>query len=183
MGENLAAKLLRSSLICVLVAVAAAGMVLAPKSRERTANAGIRPQEVTFNLNRLPENPKQYSLVISDEEEHVSSGSFSVDQLQILRAIMVEAEKFAFSEEAVGTKEPITTRFTDKQESAFIVDVQKAGNQSQLFLTITTETSRMTMPAGRIVRSTRREEGFFFGLLSRLESLLPKLPATPSKRP
>jgi hypothetical protein len=182
MLKNLAAKLLRSSLTGFLVAVTATGMVIAPKSRVTPANAGTQSNEVSFNLNRLPENPKQYSLVISDTEEHVVSGSFSVDQMQILRAIMVEAEKFAFSEEAVGTKEPITTRFTDKLERAFIVDVEKAGNQSQLFLTITTEAGRMTMQAGRIMRGTRREEGFFFGLLSRLESLLPKLPApAPSK--
>jgi hypothetical protein len=111
----------------------------------------------------------------------VVSGTFSVEQLQILRAIMVEAEKFAFSEEAVGTKEPITTRFMDKQEPAFIVDVQKVGNQGQLFLTLQTETGRMTWEAGRVFRSTRRQEGFFFDLLSRLESVLPKLPAQPRK--
>jgi hypothetical protein len=32
----------------------------------------------------------------------------------------------------------------------------------------------MTWAAGRFVRSVRREEGFFFELLSRLESALPK---------
>lgn len=181
MREKTVANVLRSSLTGVLVAVAATGMVLAPKSREETANAGIQPQEASFNLNRMPENPKQYSLVISDTDEHNISGSFSVDQLQILRAIMVEAEKFALTEEAVGTKGSITTRFTDKHESAFIVDVEKVGNQSQLFLTITTEIGRMTMQAGKIIRNTRREQGFFFDLLSQLESLLPKVPAVPSK--
>ena len=181
MLENLAAKLLRSSLIGLLVAVTATGMVVAPKSREMPPNAATQSNEVTFNLNRTPENPKQYSLVISDTDEHNISGTFSVDQLQILRTIMVEADKFALTEEAVGTKGSITTRFTDKHERAFIVDVEKAGNQSQLFLTITTEIGSMTMQAGRIIRSTRREEGFFFDLLSRLESLLPKLPAATSK--
>jgi hypothetical protein len=182
MRENMIANLLRSTLTGVLVAVTATGMVIAPKSRETPPNAGTQSNEVSFNLDRMPENPKQYSLVISDTDEHNISGSFSVDQLQILRAIMVEAEKFAFTEEAVGTKGSITTRFTDKQERAFIVDVEKVGNQTQLFLTITTEIGRMTMQAGKIIRGTRREEGFFFGLLSRLESLLPKLPAAaPSK--
>lgn len=138
-------------------------------------------QEVSFSLTRLAENPKQYGLVISDADEHTISGSFSVDQLQILRAIMVEAETFAMTEEAVGTKEPITTRFMDKQEPAFIVDVQKRVNQSQLFLTLKTETGVMTWTAGRVVRNTRREEGFFFDLLSRLESALPKLPAQSPK--
>ncbi|MFY9570425.1 MAG: hypothetical protein WAV20_03355, partial [Blastocatellia bacterium] len=101
--------------------------------------------------------------------------------LQILRAIMVEADKFALTGEAAGTREPITTRFMDKQEQSFIVDVQKMGVQSQLFLTVRTENDRRTWDAGKILRTTRREEGFFFALLSRLESLLPKLPAQNSK--
>jgi hypothetical protein len=94
---------------------------------------------------------------------------------------MTEADKFAVTGEAVGTNEPITTRFMDKQEPAFIVDVQKVGNQSLLFLTLKTAIGRMTMEAGRVIRTTRREEGFFLDLLSRLESVLPKLPAQPSK--
>lgn len=148
---------------------------------EREYRAAPGSQGITFNLNRLPENARQYSLVISDDEEHVVSGSFSVEQLQILRAIMTEAEKFGRNGEAVGTKDPVTTRFTDKQEKAFIVDVEKLGNQSGLFLTLKTEGGRMTAKAGRIIRSNGREEGFFFDLLSRLESFLPKLPAQTSK--
>jgi hypothetical protein len=177
MRKNLIAKLLRSSLIGFLVTVAATGMVLASKSPER--NSGTQSRGASVNLNRLPENPRQYSLIISDDDEHVFSGGFSIEQLQILRAIMVEAEKFAFSEEGVGAKEAITTRFMDKQEPAFIVDIQKVGNQSQFFLTLNTESGRMTWEAGRTIRSSRREDGFFFDLLSRLESVLPKLPAQP----
>src|SRR5712692_451797 len=125
-------------------------------------------QDTSFSLIQLPENPRQYSLAISDTDERGISGSFSVDQLQILRAIMVEADKFAVTGEAVGTKEPITTRFMDKQEPAFIVDVQKVGNESLLFLTLKTAIGRLTMEAGRVMRNTRREEGFFFNLLSKL---------------
>lgn len=146
-----------------------------------TLAARSAPQEATYSLTRLPENARQYSLVISDGDEQTISGNFSVDRLQILRAIMTEAEKFALSGEAAGTKDPITTRFTDKQESAFIVDVEKLGLQSRLFITLKTEIGRITLNAGRIIRPTRREEGFFFDLLSRLESVLPKLPALPSK--
>jgi hypothetical protein len=139
------------------------------------------PQQATFSLTRLPEDARQYSLVLSDGDEQTISGNFSVDQLQILRAIMTEAEKFALDGEAAGTKDPITTRFTDKHESAFIVDVEKLGPQSRLFITLKTEIGRITLNAGRIIRSTRREEGFFFDLLSSLESVLPKLPVRPAK--
>jgi hypothetical protein len=139
------------------------------------------PQDASFSLTRLPDNARQYSLVISDGDEQTISGNFSVDQLQILKAIMTEAEKFALTAEAAGTNDPITTRFMDKLERAFVVDVEKVGQQSRLFFTLNTEIGRITLNAGRIMRSTRREDGFYFDLLSRLESVLPKLPGLPSK--
>ena len=138
-------------------------------------------RDVTYTLTQLPENPKQYSLVLADNDERSISGVFSVEQLQILMAIMAEAQKFALSEESVGAKEPVITRFADKQEQAFVIDVEKLGNQSRLFLTISSEIGRLTADAGRINRGVRREEGFFFDLLSRLQSMLPKLPARTSK--
>jgi hypothetical protein len=165
------ARLLRLANSYILFIVTTAVMI--PATLPATAGA---QSSITFSINRLAENPRQYNLIFSSDDERNISGEFSVDQLQVLRAIMVEAEKFAMSGEAVGDKDPITTRFMDKQEHAFIVDVQKVGNQSLLFLTLTTELGRMTMEAGKAMRATRREEGFFFDLLSRLESMLPKQP-------
>lgn len=179
MRGKLTRKLLKLVLTTLLLAVA--GSVGAANIRFKDDSTARGFQEVNFSLTRLPENPGQYSLVLSDSDEHTISGNFSVDQLQVLRAIMVEAEKLALSEEATGTKEPVTTRFMDKQESAFIVDVEKLGTQSKLFFTLKTEIGRMTTEAGKITRTTRREEGFFFELLSRLDSLLPKLPSQPPK--
>jgi len=170
-----------SFLIAALVAVAAAGTVRSAKNPDKHDSAEAELQEDSFTLTRLLEDPRQYSLVISGTDERSISGTFSVDQLQVLRAIMVEAEKFAMTVEAAGAKEPITTRFADRQEAAFVVDVQKDSNQSRLFLTLKTEIGRMTWEAGKITRSTRREDGFFFALLSRLESTLPKLPSQSPK--
>lgn len=175
MRGNSSVKLLALCVASLVVTVTGARPVGAMYSNNQQG-AARAIQEVSVNLTRLPENPSQYSLVLADSDEHVISGSFSVDQLQILRAIMAEAEKFAMTSEAAGAKESTTTRFSDKQERAFLVDVQKSGNLSILFFTITTETGRMTWTAGRVVRSTRRNEGFFFDLLSRLEEALPKLP-------
>jgi hypothetical protein len=175
-------KRLPTLLIAGIFAVAAVtGTPGASKHHDRQNSSVLESQGFTYSLTRLPENPRQYSLVLSDDDEHVVSGSFSVEQLQVLRAIMTEAEKFALSGEAVGSKDPVTTRFTDKQESAFIVDVEKLGNLSTLFLTLKTEGGRMTAQAGKIIRSNGREEGFFFDLLSRLDSFLPKLPAQSPK--
>lgn len=134
-------------------------------------------QEVSITLARQPDKPSLYSLVLADADERVISGLFSVEQLEVLRAIMNEADKFAITSESVGAKEPITTRFADKQVQAFIVDVQKTSNLSILFLTIKTETGEMTWTAGRVIPSTRRDEGFFFELLSRLDATLPKQPS------
>ena len=166
--SNLKSELLMLCTILMVFALPYAGKV--------SATLVGTPQEFSFHLTAVPENPSRYSLVISDGDERNISGMFSINQLQILRAIMTEAEKFAFNAEAVGSKDPITTRFEDKQEDAFIVDVEKAGNQSRLFLTLKSEIGRMTVEAGKAVRSSRREEGLFFDLLSRLETILPKLP-------
>lgn len=179
MRKNLDAKFLIPFLAGVLASGAANGMCAPPKNHYNEVPVVYQAPEVGFTLTRLPENARRYSLIIYDTDERSISGTFSVEQLQILRAIMVEAEKFAMSGDAVGVKDPITTRFKDKQERAFIVDVQKLGNQSALFLTLKTEIGRMTVEAGKTSRATRREEGFFFDLLSRLESTLPKLPAQP----
>lgn len=157
---------LRAVIIAAIAApVIFAGVALAQNDPAR---------DVTFTLARLPENPRKYSLAFSDPEERSVSGEFSLDQLRILRAIMAQAEQFALSAEGVGVKEAIVTRFADKQEQAFVVDVEKLGNHSRLFVTLSTEIGRMTADAGRVNRSVRREEGFFFDLLDRLDALLPK---------
>jgi hypothetical protein len=179
---RLVAKVLISSVLLLIVAVSTTSPVVAHRNSRTHNESSQDAPEVSFVLNRLPENHRLYSLVISDTDEHVISGTFSVEQLQILRAIMIEAEKFALTSESVGSKEPITTRFLDKQEPAFVCDVEKLGMESAFFLTLTTENGRNTLNAGKMIRSTRRQQGFFFNLLSQLDALLPKPPVQPGKR-
>jgi hypothetical protein len=174
--ESVLKRLLPILLVMIMMPSALAGNRLARPDGART-----EPQGSNYSLTKLPEDSNQYSLVLSDGDEQTISGNFSIDQLQKLRAVMIEAERFARNDEAVGTTSPVTTRFSDKRERAFIVDVEKLGFQSRLFFTLKTEIGRITLTAGRIVRSTKREEGFFFELLSRLESALPKLSDTPGK--
>jgi len=174
--ESVLKRLLPILLVMIMMPSALAGNRLARPDGART-----EPQGSNYSLTKLPEDSNQYSLVLSDGDEQTISGNFSIDQLQKLRAVMIEAERFARNDEAVGTTSPVTTRFSDKRERAFIVDVEKLGFQSRLFFTLKTEIGRITLTAGRIVRSTKREEGFFFELLSRLESALPKLSGTPGK--
>jgi hypothetical protein len=169
-------RLVTLGITAILLSVPAGGRVAEGENAFQPA-----PQKFSFSLNRLPENGSRFSLVISDGDERTISGNFSVQQLQILRAIMTEAQKFALTAEAAGAKAPITTRFMDRQEPAFRLDVEKLGNQSRLFLTLKSEIGRMTADAGKVDRSTRREEGFFFELVTSLDSVLPKLPAQPSR--
>lgn len=171
---------LRLKQICLLLVGLFAASWVSEALAARAISQDPIVRDVTFILTRLPENPKQYSLILSDPDERTVSGVFSLDQLHMLRALMIEAEKFALSDEAVGAKEPIVTRFADKQEQSFVIDVEKLGIQSRMFVTMSTELGRLTADAGRLNRSLKREEGFFFDLLDRLDALLPK-PAKPVK--
>jgi hypothetical protein len=131
--------------------------------------------EGSFSFSQSPEDRTRFSLIIYDSEENSVSGLFSLPQIKILQAIMLEAEKFALTQESAGTDKPNTIRFYDKQEEAFIVDVQKLGNRSQIFLTLETEIGRLTVNAGAINRSSKKEEGFFFTLLDKVEAEIAKL--------
>jgi len=150
-ANNVRKILLAEFATTLVIAIAVGAVPIRPVTVDARTNASQTAtqdlSDFTFTLNRLPENPRQYSLVISNSEERSISGSFSVDQLQILRAIMLESEKFALNEEGVNAKEPITTRFEDKYEHSFIVDVQKTGNESVLYLTLNTALGRMTVDA------------------------------------
>lgn len=138
-------------------------------------SAKIPSTEATFSLSQSSEDRTQFNLIISESEEQSVSGLFSIQQLKILQAIMAEAEKFSLTQEGAGTDKPNTIRFYDKQEKAFIVDVQKLGNRSQFFFTLETEIGRVTVNAGAINRSNKREEGFFFILLDKVEAEIAKV--------
>ena len=131
--------------------------------------------EGSFSFSQSPEDRSRFSLIIYDSEENTISGLFTIEQVKILQAIMLEAEKFALTQEAASVDKPNTTRFYDKQENAFIVDVQKLGNRSQFFFTLETEIGRITVNAGAINRSSKREEGFFFSLLDKVEAEIAKI--------
>jgi hypothetical protein len=127
-----------------------------------------------FNLTRSASVADQFDLIISDGEERVVSGSFTKAQLEIFRQVMAEARKFAMTEEEVGKGSAKTTRIASNSQPSLIVDVAKLDDQSQFFITFTTEIGHITVKAGRVQRGIRREDGLFFRLLSRLESLLPQ---------
>jgi hypothetical protein len=128
----------------------------------------------TMSFARLPEDPSQYNLVLSDGEETVVTGTFDMEQLQLIRAIMSEARKFALSEEGASKEEATTTRFSDPEIESLYVDVEKFGSQSSLFVTLNTDNGQMTVEGGISSIADKTEKGPFFDILTRLNAALGK---------
>ncbi|HKQ04909.1 MAG TPA: hypothetical protein VJ464_07240 [Blastocatellia bacterium] len=126
----------------------------------------------TCRLSRSDRNLKTFDLMVSDGDEAVVSGAFSKNQVEVFRNVLTEAQKFARNEEEVGKQEPKTTRFASESEPGLIVDVTKLDDQSQIFITLTTDMGQLTIEAGTVQRRSKREQGPFFTLLSRMQSLL-----------
>lgn len=141
-----------------------------------TQAAKKSPTGAYYSFNRSHESAGEFSLMLSDGDETVVTESFSVERLRIIRSVMTEARKFALSEEAVGTEgQPVTTRFSEKTERAFLVDISKLDKESQFFITFKSESGRLMVQAGTVNRGSKIEEGFFSDLLSRVEAALPRL--------
>lgn len=130
----------------------------------------------TFNVAREAGSPDKFDLMISDGNEAVISGIFSKSQLQVFRNVLLEARKFAMSEEEAGKQQPKITRISSQSEPALFIDVSKTDDQSQLYITLSTESGHMTIEGGTVQRRLRREQGLFFILLSRVQALLPESP-------
>jgi len=175
-------KFIASLLLIVLSVLMMVSAAFGRQGVQRPNRAGsVSTPSASINLNRVPENPSEFSLIVSDGEEQIVSGMFEVEQLKTVRDIMLEAKKFAFSEESVGKDEPITTRFASDESPAFVVDVVKFGTSSQIFITYSTENGVITVDAGTVYRNNKQEQGLFFNFLSRLESSIPKQVGQSSK--
>lgn len=136
---------------------------------------------VHFSLDQSLESPTDFNLLLSEGEERVVSGQFFLDRLYTFRDLILEAKKFGFTEEAVGKDQPITTRFSNKDERAFIIDVSKRGIRTQFFITVSTETGHLTVDGGTVNRSDKRETGLMFEILKRLQTLIAKSTGQPIK--
>lgn len=124
----------------------------------------------SFHLAPSLDAPSKFNLIVSAGDESVISGVFTVEQIQAIYAVLEETSRFAFSEEAVGAREPVTTRFSSEAAPGFAVDVTKFDNQSQFFITISTSIGHITLDGGAVKRSEKKEEGFFFDILSNVKS-------------
>jgi hypothetical protein len=149
------------------------------QSATELSSAIIRsPRGDTFQLAPSLEAPTRFSIVASTGDEQVVSGLFSARRLRIMRQVMEQAGRFAFSDEAVGANEPMTTRFFSVEARGFAIDVSKLGGTSRFFVNLRTSVGRITLDAGIVSRGQKKQEGFFFDVLARITSQLQATPAS-----
>lgn len=145
---------------------------LSEKELRKLDKGKLRPPTVaaSFYIQPIVERPGYFSVLLTDPDNRALADSFALSQLEVLEAILVEAKNFAFTEEAVGTNKPSYTRFFDKKEPSFIVDVGKFRDQSQFFLTIKGLTGRITVEVGTIKRSEKESRALLFDILTRVQA-------------
>jgi hypothetical protein len=129
------------------------------------------PSGASFYLGPIEGAQPRFSMLLTDSNQAFVEESYTVRQLAIIEAVLIEAKKFAHTAEAVGTTTPIITRFSDKQEPSFMVDVQKMGDQSRFYITIKSISGKkLTVDTGAIKRGDKEATGLFFTVLERVQS-------------
>jgi hypothetical protein len=130
------------------------------------------PSGPSFYIAPIEQHPNNFSILLSDADNRTVADSFSLAQIQIFEAVLIEAEKFAKTNEAVGTADaPVITRFVDKKEPSFVVDVEKAGIQSKFYVTLNCLNGQITVDAGTIKRDGKEHRTLFSTILSRIQAL------------
>jgi hypothetical protein len=129
------------------------------------------PTGASFYLEKIADARNQFSLLFTDADGRTVAGVFYVNQLSLFEALLVAASEFADTQEAVGTAaKPITTRFKDKNEPSFTVDVEKIGRQSRFYVSVNCLTGKLTLDAGAIKRGDKdRGNILFLNILSRVK--------------
>ena len=135
------------------------------------------PSGASFYVGPVDGAPGRFSMLLTDSERRFVQESYLVGQLEVIAAVMVEAQKFSRTEESAGKIPPVITRFSDKQEPTFMVDVEKKADQSRFFVTIkAVGGSKLTLDMGAFKRSDPdakgNENGLFFKLLERIRSAI-----------
>ena len=128
------------------------------------------PTGASFYIGPIEQSPNNFSLLLTDADNRNVACNFSMGQLEIFEAVMTEAKKFAESSEGLSKNNaPSITRFVDKKEPSFIVDVEKDGVQSKLYITLNCLTGNITVDAGTIKRDGKEHQTLFANLLSRIQ--------------
>lgn len=143
------------------------------------------PSGTSFYIEAVAGPPVQYSILVTDNNNRSVPGSFVRPQIDIFEALLLAAKDFALTEEEAGTvSQPKITRFVDKHESAFLIDVQKAGNESHFFVTLKTLFGVLTIDAGAIKRVSKKgdeeaPEPLFYKIITRVQEAKATNPTPP----
>jgi hypothetical protein len=164
MRSNVAIKSILAIFVCLIVA----GTASAQKKRGAKGGAdegkppvrinkggAAPPSGAGFYVSRIEAQPNRFSLLLSDENNRTAYTLLTINQLVVFETVLIEAQKFAETEEAVGVAKPQITRFVDKQEQSMIVDVSKGSKESQFHVTLQGLDGRVTVNAGKIIRGNK----------------------------
>ena len=146
------------------------------EKREREKN-GKRPPPAgnSFSIEVVPGANNLYSILLTDENNRAVPGNFIRPQIDIFRALLEAASQFALTAEEAGAPgAPKTTRFMDRHEQAFIIDVEKTADESHFFLTIQSVLGTLTVNAGTIRRGakTATEEPLLYKILTKVQDAI-----------
>ncbi|MBI3651244.1 MAG: hypothetical protein HY231_09390 [Acidobacteria bacterium] len=151
---------------------------LTPEELRKLDKGKARPPHGSaFQIDAVPMSKGMYAALITDDQGRLIQEFFTHDKLPNLEAIVAEAKKFGATEEAVGGAKPMTTRFADKQVSNFLVDVAKFGKQTTFYITVTSQTGKLTIEAGSFKRGDPDAKPMLWDLLTHLQTLRAQLAA------
>lgn len=130
------------------------------------------PTGSSFYLEAVADAPNQYSLLLTDANNRAVAGTFLRTQLTIFQALLVAASEFGETNESAGTtSKPVTTRFRDKNEPSFVVDVEKTATNSRFYVSMSCLAGTITVDAGAIKRGSKDQGNpLFFTILSRVKT-------------
>ena len=146
------------------------------------------PTGNSFYIEPVAGTTIQYSILFTDSNNRSVPGTFIRPQIDIFEALLLAAKQFALTEEEAGTKaQPKVTRFVDKQEKAFIVDVQKTADESHFYVTLQTLFGSTTLDAGtvkRVMKKGEKEqpEPLFYQIITRVKQAKETNPPPPTQQ-
>jgi hypothetical protein len=124
------------------------------------------PSGASFFMAPIVDQPGNFTVLVTDDNGINATDQISTRELPVLEAILDAAKAFALTNEAVGQKQPETTRFSDDQLPRYTVDVAKVGNRSQFILKFNGLMGKVTLDAGSIKRTDREPNVMFHDILN-----------------
>jgi len=135
--------------------------------KELAKNGPRPPSGASFYIAPLDDNSNRFSVLIQDADGRAVADTFLRSQISLLEDILLEARKFADTDEAVGK----TSRFSADEDRSFIVDVQKNATQSHFYFSMHCPLGKITVDVGSIKRGEKNPpEILFTTMITRVQA-------------